>query len=248
MANARGVTDVKIYDPAAVEERFGVPPRLIPDLIGLKGDTSDNIPGIPGIGEKTAAQLLQQFGDLDGVLSNIDKVAGPKRQELLRENQEIALLSRRLACLDHDAPIDIHTAEVLPHQVQRDRLQELFRRFEFHTLLERVDALSPVPPAGEGGEDRGAASGDHGFGPPTEAAAERLLDPGRRVGAGGRRGDRVACAGPAGRGGRATGLREVHGARGGPGRVRARRHSPRSSRGAAPSAMTSRRSLRCTRS
>jgi DNA polymerase-1 len=67
MANTRGVTEVKVYDPAAVEERFGVPPRLIPDLIGLKGDTSDNIPGVPGIGEKTAAQLLAQFGDLDGV-------------------------------------------------------------------------------------------------------------------------------------------------------------------------------------
>ena len=134
MANTRGVTDVKIYDPAAVEERFGVPPRLIPDLIGLKGDTSDNIPGIPGIGEKTAAQLLQQFGDLDGVLANIDKVAGPKRQELLRENQEIALLSRRLACLEHDAPIDIQTAEVLPHQVQRDTARRAVRAASSSTL------------------------------------------------------------------------------------------------------------------
>ncbi len=147
MANTRGVTDVKIYDPAAVEERFGVPPRLIPDLIGLKGDTSDNIPGIPGIGEKTAAQLLQQFGDLDGVLANIDQVAGPKRRELLRENQEVALLSRRLACLEHDAPIDIQTAELLPHQLQRDKLEELFERLQFHTLLERVAALEPAPAA-----------------------------------------------------------------------------------------------------
>ena len=71
MANTRGMTEVKIYDPAAVEERFGVPPRLIPDLIGLKGDTSDNIPGVPGIGEKTAAQLLAQFGGLEEVLAHV---------------------------------------------------------------------------------------------------------------------------------------------------------------------------------
>ena len=147
MANTRGVTDVKIYDPAAVEERFGVPPRLIPDLIGLKGDSSDNIPGVPGIGEKTAAQLLQQFGDLDGVLSHIDQVAGPKRRELLRENREIALLSRRLACLEHDAPIDIHTAELLPHQLQSEKLQELFERLQFHTLLDRVATLQTEPQA-----------------------------------------------------------------------------------------------------
>ena len=76
MAGARGVTDVKIYDPAAVEERFGVPPRLIPDLIGLKGDTSDNIPGIPGIGEKGAAQLLAQFGSLEDVLDNVRQSLG----------------------------------------------------------------------------------------------------------------------------------------------------------------------------
>ena len=181
MANARGVTDVKIYDPAAVEERFGVPPRLIPDLIGLKGDTSDNIPGIPGIGEKIAAQLLQQFGDLDGVLGNIDKVSGPKRQELLRENMEIALLSRRLACLDRDAPIDIHTAEVLPHQLQRDRLEELFGRLEFDTLLERVAALEPVPPIVPD-EQVGEPLNPPRPWPDDAAVAAGALDPARPVG------------------------------------------------------------------
>jgi DNA polymerase-1 len=181
MANTRGVTDVKIYDPAAVEERFGVPPRLIPDLIGLKGDTSDNIPGIPGIGEKTAAQLLQQFGDLDGVLSHIDQVAGPKRQELLRENREVALLSRRLACLDHDAPIDIHTAELLPHQLQREKLEELFERLQFHTLLERVAALQPVP-AAVPGERAGSPLPPVLAWPATEEAARRLFDWSRAVG------------------------------------------------------------------
>ncbi len=179
MANTRGVTEVKIYDPAAVEERFGVPPRLIPDLIGLKGDTSDNIPGVPGIGEKTAAQLLVQFGDLDGVLDHIDQVAGPKRQELLRENRELALLSRRLACLDQDAPIDIRTTELLPHRLQRERLEEIFARLEFHTLLERVAALEPLPAAPGAEADESPAAPALPIPvrwPVTEEQAARLFD------------------------------------------------------------------------
>jgi hypothetical protein len=145
MANTRGMTEVKVYDPAAVEERFGVAPRLIPDLIGLKGDSSDNIPGVPGIGEKTAAQLLAQFGGLDEVLAHAGEVAGAKRRELLREHRDIALLSKKLALLDRDAPIDIHAAEVLPHELQLDKLDELFTRFEFTTLLARVRPLLRRP-------------------------------------------------------------------------------------------------------
>ncbi len=132
MSNTRGMTEVKIYDPAAVEERFGVPPRLIPDLIGLKGDTSDNIPGVPGIGEKTAAQLLAPVRRAGGgARDHAIEVSGAKRRELLHEHREIALLSKRLASLEHDAPIDIDAAEVLPHEPQRDKLEELFVRFEF---------------------------------------------------------------------------------------------------------------------
>lgn len=141
MANTRGVTDVRVYDPAAVEERFGVPPRLIPDLIGLKGDTSDNIPGVPGIGEKTASQLLGQFGSLEEVLAHVDGVSGTKRRQLLTEHRETALLSKKLALLDVDVPIDISTAQVLPHQVQRAKLETLFQRFEFQSLLDRLEPL-----------------------------------------------------------------------------------------------------------
>jgi DNA polymerase-1 len=144
MSNTRGITEVKMYDPAAVVERFGVVPRLIPDLIGLKGDTSDNIPGVPGIGEKTAAQLLAEFGSLEEVLAGVDRVKGPKRQELLREHAETARLSKRLAILDHDAPIEIHKAEVTPHQVDRERLRELFGRFEFASLLDRLVEVLPT--------------------------------------------------------------------------------------------------------
>ena len=77
MATARGITDTKIYDRQAVVDRYGIPPELIPDFYGLKGDTSDNIPGIPGIGDKTASELLQSYGSLEGVLSHLVDVSGP---------------------------------------------------------------------------------------------------------------------------------------------------------------------------
>jgi len=154
MANTRGVTEVKVYDPAAVEERYGVPPRLIPDLIGLKGDTSDNIPGIPGIGEKTAALLLGQFGSLESVLEHAEEVSGAKRRELLVEHREVALMSKKLALVDRNVPIDIHAAEVAPHKVDPSAVEELFNRFEFNSLLERVRPFMAVlateeEPAGE---------------------------------------------------------------------------------------------------
>ena len=66
MTTSRGITDTRVYDRQGVIERYGIPPELIPDFIGLKGDTSDNIPGVPGIGDKTAAELLQRFGDARG--------------------------------------------------------------------------------------------------------------------------------------------------------------------------------------
>src|SRR5436190_1309006 len=84
MATSRGITETKIYDREAVIERYGIPPEAIPDFYGLKGDTSDNIPGVPGIGDKTASQLLQEYGDLERVLANIDSISGAKRKEKAR--------------------------------------------------------------------------------------------------------------------------------------------------------------------
>ena len=88
MATARGITDTKLYDHAAVVDRYGIPPELIPDFYGLKGDTSDNIPGVPGIGDKTASQLLQKFGDLESVLGSIDEITGAKRKENLANHAD----------------------------------------------------------------------------------------------------------------------------------------------------------------
>src|SRR6202051_830132 len=102
MATSRGITDTKIYDRQAVLDRYGIPPELIPDFYGLKGDTSDNIPGIPGIGDKTASELIQSYGSLEGVLSHIDDVSGPKRKQNLLEHAEDARVSKRLATVQRD--------------------------------------------------------------------------------------------------------------------------------------------------
>ena len=111
MTTSRGVTDTKIYDREGVVERYGVPPELVPDLIGLKGDTSDNIPGVPGIGDKTAAQLLQQFGSLEAVLDNVDEISGAKRKENLTEHADDARISKQLATLQYDIDVPIDSAE-----------------------------------------------------------------------------------------------------------------------------------------
>ena len=107
MTTSRGVTDTKVYDRQGVIDRYGIPPELVPDFIGLKGDTSDNIPGVPGIGDKTASELLQRFGDLETVLASVDEISGAKRKQNLTEHAEAARLSKQLATMVRDVPVDI---------------------------------------------------------------------------------------------------------------------------------------------
>src|SRR4029077_15065635 len=110
MATGRGITDTKVYDHAAVVERYGIPPELIPDFIGLKGDTSDNIPGVPGIGDKTAAQLLQEFGSLEEVLAHVEDISGAKRKQNLTEHADDARISKQLATAQRDLELDVDVA------------------------------------------------------------------------------------------------------------------------------------------
>src|SRR6185295_18965930 len=113
MSTSRGITETKVYDSAAVEERYGVPPERITDLMGLRGDTSDNIPGVPGIGEKTATQLLQQFGDLEGVLGSVEEISGAKRKQNLVEHADDARTSKQLATLQYDIETGVDLAAVI---------------------------------------------------------------------------------------------------------------------------------------
>ncbi|MGA8928028.1 MAG: DNA polymerase I [Solirubrobacterales bacterium] len=139
MTTSRGVTDTKIYDRDGVVERYGVPPDLVTDLIGLKGDTSDNIPGVPGIGDKTAAQLLQEYGDLEGVLANIEKISGAKRKENLTNHSEDARISKQLATAITDIDVELDLDELMSKQMDRSRLREVAREFELRVILQRLE-------------------------------------------------------------------------------------------------------------
>jgi DNA polymerase I len=139
MTTSRGVTDTKIYDRQGVIERYGVPPELVTDLIGLKGDTSDNIPGVPGIGDKTAAQLLNEYGDLEGVLANIDGISGAKRKENLTEHAEDARISKKLATAITDIDVELDLDALMAKEMDRSRLREVAREFELRVILQRLE-------------------------------------------------------------------------------------------------------------
>jgi DNA polymerase I len=154
MATARGITETKIYDRQAVIDRYGIPPELIPDFYGLKGDTSDNIPGVPGIGDKTASELIQSFGSLETVLDSVDRISGPKRKQNLLEHAEDARLSKQLATVRRDLAIDLDIAGEAVREPDRSRLREVFREFELRDPLRRLeealgdaDAAAPAPSA-----------------------------------------------------------------------------------------------------
>jgi Asp-tRNA(Asn)/Glu-tRNA(Gln) amidotransferase C subunit len=146
MMTPRGVSEVHVYTPDRVEARLGVPPEKVPDLIGLKGDTSDSIAGVPGIGDKTAAQLIQQFESVEGVIEHVDELT-PARAKALREHADQARESKLLATMRRDLDIDCDPAELVLSPPDRSQLKEMFRRFEFRNLLGRVDELDVALPA-----------------------------------------------------------------------------------------------------
>ncbi len=124
---------------AEVHERFGVAPELVPDILGLAGDSSDNIPGVPGIGEKTAIKLLQEFGSLDALLERAGEVKG-KNGEKLREFREQALLSRQLATIERNVPITVSDADLVACEPDTAALNALFKEFGFTSLVREFTA------------------------------------------------------------------------------------------------------------
>jgi DNA polymerase-1 len=136
----KGISEMDLMDAGAVEAKYGVTPRQIIDLKGLMGDTSDNIPGVPGIGEKTATKLISEFGCVETLLANLDKVSGKKLQENLRNNVEAAIISKKLATIQCDVPMD-DLPDSFIMQPQVDKLYELFIRLEFKSLAARIMLL-----------------------------------------------------------------------------------------------------------
>jgi DNA polymerase I len=146
MMTPRGVADVNVYTPDRVEARYGIRPDQIPDFIGLKGDTSDNIPGVPGIGDKTAGQLIAQYGSLEEVLEHVEELS-PARRKNLTEHADQARRSKELATMRRNLELDCDPAELVLLPPDRSELREMFRRFEFRNLLGRVDILDEAVPA-----------------------------------------------------------------------------------------------------
>jgi DNA polymerase I len=154
--NRRGVSDYAFYDEAGIEEKTGVTPALYPQYAALRGDTSDNLPGVPGVGEKTAAKLINQYGGLDGIFANVDAQT-PKLKSSLIENEARARKNLDLMILRHDAPIEDILVADLGVAPNPDELQRLFDFLEFRTLGIRLgEALQGMGTSIEiaGGEDR----------------------------------------------------------------------------------------------
>lgn len=135
----KGITNTELYDPDAIQERYGLAPLQITDMKGLMGDSSDNIPGVPGIGEKTALKLLQEYGSVDKVLESIDKISGKKMKERLEENKEQAKMSKELAVIYRKTPLDLELQQLKYEDYDVKEVTDLFRELEFQTLLNKFD-------------------------------------------------------------------------------------------------------------
>jgi DNA polymerase-1 len=154
--NRRGVSDYAFYDEAGIEEKTGVTPALYPQYAALRGDTSDNLPGVPGVGEKTAAKLINQYGGLDGIFANVDAQT-PKLKSSLVENEARARKNLELMVLRHDAPIEDILVADLGVDPNAEELQRLFDFLEFRTLGVRLgEALAGMGMGLDigGGEER----------------------------------------------------------------------------------------------
>ncbi|WP_439951314.1 DNA polymerase I [Caenibacillus caldisaponilyticus] len=146
----KGIADIVDYDAAEVYKRYELSPKQIIDLKGLMGDPSDNIPGVPGVGEKTAIKLLKQFGTVEGVYENLDAVTGKKLREKLEENKELALMSKRIATIATDAPIDVDLNDLVYKKAFNEPLISLFKELEFHSLLDRIGAEETIAEEAKG--------------------------------------------------------------------------------------------------
>ncbi len=134
----KGITDVDTYDVNQIKERYNLTPEQIIDMKGLMGDSSDNIPGVPGVGEKTAIKLLTQFGTLEKTLESIEEVSGKKLQEKLAENKEQALMSKKLATINTEAPVDISINDIARQEINKEDVIKIFKELGFNSLLEKV--------------------------------------------------------------------------------------------------------------
>ncbi|MFQ6113921.1 MAG: DNA polymerase I [bacterium] len=143
----RAGEEVEVLDEEAVREKIGLHPTKVVDYLGLVGDTSDNIPGVPGVGDKTAVKLLQEFDSLEDVLENAEKISRANVRENLLTHKQDALLSKKLVTIDTDAPVKIDLESLKRNSPDNEKVVELFKELEFSTLLERFTTHQRSPQA-----------------------------------------------------------------------------------------------------
>lgn len=134
----KGVSEVDLYSPESIQEKYGLLPLQIIDLKGLMGDASDNIPGVPGVGEKTALKLLHEHGSVEGVLDSLDKLKG-KLKENIETHKDDAIMSKKLATIFREVPIEKSSDELRYDGYEGSKLAEAFRKLEFKSLIERLE-------------------------------------------------------------------------------------------------------------
>jgi DNA polymerase-1 len=138
--------DIRIYDPMKnkyinqddIDKKFGVKPNRIIDVQALAGDASDNVPGVPGIGIKTAAELINQYSDIENLLKNIEKIKQNKRRETLRDNMDKAIISKKLVTLKKDVPVKENLSDFLLKEIDKKKLYNFLNEMEFNRLLSSV--------------------------------------------------------------------------------------------------------------
>jgi DNA polymerase I len=134
----KGITDIEVYTPAHVMEKYGLTPEQIIDMKGLMGDPSDNIPGVPGVGEKTAIKLLKEFSTLEKLLESINNVTGSKLKEKLEEFKDQAIMSKELATIERQAPVEVTVENAEYEGLVRDKVVALYKELGFTSLLEKL--------------------------------------------------------------------------------------------------------------
>lgn len=142
MTTVKGVSDTVVYDTQAVIDRFGIRPDQMTDFKGLKGDASDNIPGVPGIGDKTAVSLLREYGSVENLLQHASELPEGRVKTAIEQNTQLAELSKHLATIVTDLPVEIVLDEYKAREPDYDALRDLFVRLEFKTMLKRLPEVA----------------------------------------------------------------------------------------------------------
>ncbi|MFZ3576327.1 DNA polymerase I [Virgibacillus sp. DJP39] len=137
----KGISDVEAYTPEFLKEKMEINPEQVIELKALMGDTSDNIPGVPGVGQKTATKLLKQYSTLDGVYENLDEVSGKKLKENLTNHKDDAYMSRQLVTINTDSPIEISLKDVSYNGYQSNKVSAIFKDLGFLSLLGKLDGV-----------------------------------------------------------------------------------------------------------